>query len=224
MIIFIDDRPIRVMTIKKSQSISTTNMDVLIDAQLDVIDSDKLCGHIMIVNVVLSTIDRLFAIIKSSDLLDMQSIVLVCEDKDSIKDHIKSKFKLIKAAGGVIKNTNNEILLMYRLKKWDLPKGKLDKGESSETAAIREVEEECGVKASISDKLCTTYHTYTYKNEYILKQTKWYSMKLIDDSKMQPQAEEDIEKLEWMNQDTMRAAMTKTYSSIRYVLKKYYKQ
>ncbi len=223
MIIFINDRPIRVINTQKSQSISTTNMDVLMDAQLDVLEEKKILGHVMIVNVVFSTIDRLFAIIKSSDLLDMQSIVLVCEDKKMIKDYIKSKFKLIKAAGGVIKNDNDQILLMYRLKKWDLPKGKLDKNETSEVAALREVEEECGVKAKIIDKLCTTYHTYTYKNEYILKQTKWYAMHLIDDSKMQPQIEEDIEKLEWMNQETLRFAMTKTYSSIRYVLKKYFK-
>jgi 8-oxo-(d)GTP phosphatase len=130
---------------------------------------------------------------------------------------------VLKAAGGIVKNDFGQILMMYRLKKWDLPKGKLDKGESSRTAAIREVEEECGVKAKLGEKICTTFHTYTYKNEDILKQTKWYSMELLNDAKMKPQVEEDIEKLEWMNKSQVKSALINSYSSIRYVLKKYFR-
>ena len=110
----------------------------------------------------------------------------------------------------------------YRLKKWDLPKGKLEKNEKAKTGAVREVEEECNVEVRLEEKICTTFHTYTYKNEHILKQTKWYSMEILDDSKMKPQLEESIEKLEWMDRKQIHTALINSYSSIRYVVKRYF--
>lgn len=222
MIIFINEFVIKIIGHKKAQTLSTTEFDHLIDAQLESIKPQNLEGHVMIINVLPPTINRLFTIIKTQQLSHLQSITLISDDKDATEQLIKSQYKVLKAAGGVVKNNFGQILMMYRLKKWDLPKGKLDKGESSKVAAIREVEEECSVKAKLGDKICTTYHTYTYKNEDILKQTKWYSMDLLNDSKMKPQIEEDIEKLEWMNKNQVKAALINSYSSIRYVLKKYY--
>lgn len=222
MIIFINEFVIKIIGHKKAQTLSTTEFDHLIDAQLESIKPQNLEGHVMIINVLPPTINRLFTIIKTQQLSHLQSITLISDDKDATEQLIKSQYKVLKAAGGVVKNNFGQILMMYRLKKWDLPKGKLDNGESSKVAAIREVEEECSVKAKLGDKICTTYHTYTYKNEDILKQTKWYSMDLLNDSKMKPQIEEDIEKLEWMNKNQVKAALINSYSSIRYVLKKYY--
>jgi 8-oxo-(d)GTP phosphatase len=222
MIIFIDDRPIRVISQKKAKALTTTEFDRLIDAQLEAVRPETLKGHILIVNVIAPTITRLFAILKEEKLPDFQSITIVSENKDLTEEQIKNQYKVIKAGGGVVQNKEGEILLMLRNKKWDLPKGKLEKEETSEIGALREVEEECNVKISLGEKVCTTYHTYTQKNEFILKKTKWFSMKLIDDSKMKPQTEEGIEKLEWMNQKEVHLAMIKSYSSIRYVIGKYF--
>ena len=222
MIIFINEFILKIIGHKKAQTLSTTEFDHLIDAQFESILPLNLEGHVMIINVLSPTINRLFTIIKSSQLPHLQSITLIADDEEEMEDLIKSQYSVVKAAGGVVVNEFGQILMMYRLKTWDLPKGKLDKGESSKIAAIREVEEECGVKAKLGKKICTTFHTYTYKNEAILKQTKWYSMELIDDSKMKPQIEENIEKLEWMGKEKVKAAMINSYSSIRYVLKKYY--
>jgi 8-oxo-(d)GTP phosphatase len=222
MIIFINEYIIKIIGHKKAQTLSTTEFDHLIDAQLEAVVARNLEGHVMIINVLPPTVIRLFSIIKTQELPDLQSITLITDDKELLEDLIKLQYKVLKAAGGVVQNEFGQILMMYRLKKWDLPKGKLDKGESSRIAAIREVEEECGVKAKMGEKICTTFHTYTYKNEDILKQTKWYTMDLVDDSKMKPQEEEDIEKLEWMGKEKVKSALINSYSSIRYVLKKFY--
>ncbi|MBB6003056.1 NUDIX hydrolase [Arcicella rosea] len=222
MIIFINERPIKVVGKKKAQALTSTEFDHLIDAQLEAIKANSLQGHVLIINVLSPTISRLFSLLKNEELPNLQSITLVSENKDATETQIKSQYKLVRAAGGVVRNEEGKVLMMYRLKKWDLPKGKLDKGESFKVAAVREVEEECNVKARLDEKICTTYHTYTYKNEAILKQTKWYSMELVDDTKMKPQFEEDIEKLEWMDRKQIHTAMINSYYSIRYVLKKYF--
>jgi ADP-ribose pyrophosphatase YjhB (NUDIX family) len=222
MTIFINEFIIKIIGRKKAQTLSTSEFDHLIDAQLEAILPQNLVGHVMIINVLTPTINRLFTIIKSLQLPHLQSITLIADNKKETEELIKSQYSVVKAAGGVVQNEFGQILMMYRLKTWDLPKGKLDKGESSKVAAVREVEEECGVKAKLGNKICTTFHTYTYKNESILKQTRWYSMNLLDDSKMKPQVEEDIEKLEWMGKEKVKSALINSYSSIRYILKKYY--
>lgn len=222
MTIFINEYILKIVSQKKAQILSTTEFDHLIDAQLEAIKPENLEGHVMIINILPPTIIRLFTIIKTTELPHLHSVTLISEDKDLIEELIKSQYKVLKAAGGIVKNKEDKILMMFRLKKWDLPKGKLDKGESSKVAAIREVEEECNVKAKLEKKVCTTFHTYTYKNVDILKQTKWYAMDLLDDSNMKPQAKEGIEKLEWMDKKQTNSAMLNSYSSIRYVLKKYY--
>jgi 8-oxo-(d)GTP phosphatase len=224
MIIFINEFIIKIIGHKKAQTLSTTEFDHLIDAQFETILPLNLEGHVMIINVLTPTINRLFTIIKSLQLPHLQSITVIADNEEEMETLIKSQYSVVKAAGGIVANEFGQILMMYRLKTWDLPKGKLDKGETSKVAAIREVEEECGVKAKLDKKICTTFHTYTYKNEAILKQTKWYAMDLIDDSKMKPQIEENIEKLEWMGKEKVKSALINSYSSIRYVLKKYYQR
>lgn len=222
MLLFIDDKPVRVISSKKAKSLTTTEFDKFIDAKLEPVRQELLEGHVLIINVLLPTVSRLFAILKDVELPYFQSITLVSEDKDFIEEQIKAQYKVIKAAGGVVRNQEGKLLLMFRLKKWDLPKGKLDKGESSKIAAVREVEEECGVSVTLDKKICTTFHTYTYKNEHILKQTKWYTMDLVSDKNMKPQVEEDIEKLEWMDKKQVHTAMINSYSSIRFVIRQYF--
>jgi len=111
---------------------------------------------------------------------------------------IKKQFHFIEAAGGIIENEKGEILLMYRRKSWDLPKGKIDKEESPLEAAKREILEETGVKnLTLIDSLPSTYHIYPYKQKQALKKTYWFYFK-TDEIKTVPQADEDIELIEWV--------------------------
>ena len=132
-------------------------------------------------------------------------------------------FKIIKAGGGVVKNNKEEILFIYRLKKWDLPKGKLDKGENIKQCAKREVQEETKVKVKVGKKITSTWHTYTSKKKFILKKTTWYKMNSIDSSKMKPQKKENIEKVEWMKNTTINEILLNSYKTLNHVMKKYYK-
>jgi len=112
---------------------------------------------------------------------------------------LKNKFYFIEAAGGIIENKNNNILLMYRRGFWDLPKGKIDKGETPLEAANREIFEETGIKnLELIDSLPSTYHIYPYKQKQALKKTFWFYFK-TDQIKTVPQKEEDIELIEWVS-------------------------
>jgi len=143
---------------------------------------------------------------------------------NQVKSLFKREFKIIDAAGGVVRNNKDKALLIYRLKKWDLPKGKLDKGENFKMAAVREVEEETRIKVKIKSRITTTWHTYAIKNKPILKRNKWYLMDCLDDSEMKPQKGENIEKVSWMTEEEASTALKKSYRSIRYVMEIYQKQ
>jgi 8-oxo-(d)GTP phosphatase len=147
----------------------------------------------------------------------------VVKDKKASKEYIKSKFEIIKAAGGLVEK-GGKLLMIYRLQKWDLPKGKLDKKETPEDGAVREVEEECNIKVKLGEKICSTWHTYTRNGKGILKKTHWYQMFCEDDSELKPQIEEDIEEVRWMDAREIRQALYNSYPSIRNVFHNYYKQ
>ena len=114
------------------------------------------------------------------------------------KDFFK-KFTLIQAAGGLIRNEKDEILLIFRRGKWDLPKGKLDTGETLEECAVREVEEETGLKKiKLISPLIITYHTYHEGARFVLKESHWYSMTVRGKQTLIPQTEEDIHEIKWV--------------------------
>ncbi len=125
-------------------------------------------------------------------------------------------YTLIEAAGGVVLDLNGNYLLILRKGKWDLPKGKIEYDESPEVAAIREVEEECGIdQLSISEELPATFHTYKESGKKMLKKTHWYRMKTESTKKTIPQTEEDIEEVVWMNKAEIKSKVYKnTYGSI----------
>lgn len=127
---------------------------------------------------------------------------------------------LIEAAGGLVINEKGEYLIIYRKKKWDLPKGKLDYDESPEAAALREVKEECGVnKLSIIKPLDKTFHTYQEKNKRYLKKNHWYLMQTTGNGSLKPQIEEDIEIAEWMTVEQIRKVVfSNTYLTIKTLL------
>ena len=151
---------------------------------------------------------------------DKKNIVIVVTDCEVAFMEFQKFFKIIRAAGGIVSNKNNEKLFIYRLDKWDLPKGKIEKGEGIKTAAIREIEEECGIAdLTIQNQLQDTYHVYTFKGQLILKQTYWFELTSSFDGELVPQLEEDITKVEWLtNADIENKVLANTYASIKELL------
>ncbi len=145
---------------------------------------------------------------------------LDCDDVESCWEQFKSLYTFIEAAGGVVKNTEGKVLMIYRLEKWDLPKGKLEDGENPQEGGKREVEEECGVgNLEIRAELPSTYHTYLLKGQRILKRTYWYQMFTDDNSDLVPQHEEDINRAEWVAEEDLPQRVQDTYASIRWMMK-----
>ncbi len=153
-------------------------------------------------------------------------IIYLCSRPDQAWFNFTDRFVLIEAAGGLVVNENNDCLVIFRKKVWDLPKGKLDYDESPEQAAKREVKEECGIKKLKLDKfLLNTFHTYSEKNKFILKKTHWYSMSASSDEILIPESGEDIEKVSWMNKEKIHEiAFKNTYASIKDVFLKYFEK
>lgn len=132
-------------------------------------------------------------------------------------------FTSIKAAGGMVRNQNDEYLFIKRLGIWDLPKGKLHKKESIQSCALREVTEETGLKGlRITRELSSTFHIYTERTGIeVLKETFWFEMMCNKDQQLVPQLEEDITEVKWFNANELNIPMQNTYASIRQLLKSY---
>lgn len=145
-----------------------------------------------------------------------KNIIIISEDVDLLFAKFKSYFLFIEAAGGYVTNNKNQFLAIYRLGKWDLPKGMIENNESIINAAIREVQEECGISnLKIINELQNTYHTYSIKGQYILKCTYWFTMEYLGNEMPVPQYEEDIEKALWLPVGETKSFMSNTYDSIK---------
>jgi len=132
---------------------------------------------------------------------------------------IKDSMKLIKAAGGLVSDGSNQYLFIFRNGKWDLPKGKLDSGETAKIAAVREVEEECGIQINkVGQKICNTYHIYEMNNEPVLKKSSWYRMIALNQQKLIPQLEEGITDARWLAPGDFMMIKQNTYPLIRDLL------
>lgn len=156
------------------------------------------------------------------DLMKLQAVktLTITGDEDELWKEFQSYFTLIEAAGGVVKNNENKVLFIFRLGKWDLPKGKVDEGETHEQAALREVEEECGIgKLSITEKITTTYHTYTLKDKKILKASHWFGMTTSDNSPLKIQKEENITDARWVSPSEIAEILKDAYPSITEVMR-----
>ena len=146
--------------------------------------------------------------------------VFLHTDLAALKKAFWKKFSLVQAAGGLIKNEANEVLLIFRRGKWDLPKGKLDKGETLEQCALREVQEETGLqKVVLQSPLITTYHTYHEGARFILKESHWFTMTANGSEKLVPQTEEEIFEIKWVEKNGLKKYFPQTFPSVLDVLK-----
>lgn len=142
------------------------------------------------------------SVLSYMDLLEKNArfdqVTLYAKDAEQLFRDFCSQFNVIPAAGGLVFNDKGEALLIFRRGSWDLPKGKIDPGESPEEAAVREVQEETGLKqVSLHELIATTYHTYRHKKDgRVLKPTYWYRMSAPEQA-LTPQAEEGIEQAVW---------------------------
>jgi len=128
------------------------------------------------------------------------------------------------AAGGLVTNPQGQILWIFRRGFWDLPKGKLDEGETIQTCAVREVEEETGIKnIRLHELLKFTNHIYfdTHLNQEVVKRTYWFHMSISKEQKGIPQETEDIEKIEWHSLATAKHCLEQTYPTIIEVIEAY---
>jgi 8-oxo-dGTP pyrophosphatase MutT (NUDIX family) len=149
--------------------------------------------------------------------------VICNSDLDKLKKVFFKNFTLIEAAGGIVQNNKKELLFIYRLNKWDLPKGKMEKGESPAECALREVEEETGVtNLTIKKKAGETYHTYDQFGKHFLKITHWFYMTCSDVQKLVPQTEEDIAEIKWVATKDIKAPIANTYPSIKDILSTFF--
>ena len=128
------------------------------------------------------------------------------------------------AAGGLVTNPQGQILWIFRRGFWDLPKGKLDEGETIQTCAVREVEEETGIKnIRLHELLKFTNHIYfdTHLNQEVVKRTYWFHMTISAAQMGVPQTTEDIEKIEWHSLATAKHCLEQTYPTIIEVIEAY---
>jgi 8-oxo-dGTP pyrophosphatase MutT (NUDIX family) len=143
--------------------------------------------------------------------------------KHQVFQQFRSLFENIQAAGGIILNHNGEFLFIFRNGKWDLPKGKLETGETSEEAAIREVVEETGLSPiTIIKQVPSTFHIYPGNNgQLVLKETQWFEMNYHENAAPVVQREEGITEARWFFPEKLELIYSNTYPSIIELLREY---
>jgi hypothetical protein len=155
----------------------------------------------------------------------IKGIVLLCSDLQLAWEDFKSNFKVISASGGLVINKQLEFLFIFRGGKWDLPKGRIEKGEQIKEAALREVKEECGIsKLNLGDFLITTYHIFFQNNQNRLKETHWFQMETTTKEVLIPQLEEGITIAIFKNKEDSVRALDNSYGNIHLVFKAYYQK
>ncbi len=150
------------------------------------------------------------------------TLIIQTADLPTCWEVFSQQFKLIEAAGGLVENGQGQFLMIHRNGMWDLPKGKIEAGENPEQAALREVEEECGLRdLKLGKALIDTYHTYPLKSREILKRTYWYAMQ-SGQTALSPQLEEGIDKVVWVDRVEAERLMKRSFANIRSVFGAYF--
>ena len=149
-----------------------------------------------------------------------RKIYLMGDDPATLLKTFKSKLPVVQAGGGLVRNQSGKMLFIFRKGKWDLPKGKIDKGETLEKGAKREVKEETGVKKLELNGLAgVTYHIFKRNDKYQLKETHWFHMTTTYTGKLKPELQEDITEAKWKSPKKTEKALENSYGNIRHLLK-----
>lgn len=150
---------------------------------------------------------------------DSANFVLLTASPDKIMEDLKKRLTYIEAGGGLVRNEQGQYLFIFRHGKWDLPKGKLEPGETPPEGSLREVEEECSITVKrITEPLTPTWHAYALNGNITLKQTFWYRMEAGDYRQMKPQLAEGITEVKWFSADELDEVRKNTYDLIREVI------
>lgn len=145
--------------------------------------------------------------------------VILHHDFEALKKAFFKHFVAIEAAGGVVQNAKKEILFIYRLERWDLPKGKIEIDEKADEAAVREIEEETGVnKLVLKNLICETYHVYKAFGKTFVKTTHWFYFSTTYEGKSIAQTEENITAVKWWATKDIKIPVATIYPAIRDVL------
>jgi 8-oxo-dGTP pyrophosphatase MutT (NUDIX family) len=149
-----------------------------------------------------------------------KKIYLIGDDSVTLLETFKSKLTVVQAGGGLVRNQSGKILFIFRKGKWDLPKGKIDKGETLQEGAKREVKEETGIKKLQLNGLAgVTYHIFKRNDKYQLKETHWFFMETTYTGKLKPELQEEITKAKWKGPKKTAKALENSYGNIKYLLK-----
>jgi len=218
MKLFVNSIPVRIQKLSKKVKIS--DFDVIVNGGNKNIYVGMLLGDVLINDASIAQIDRMFKLMRRKRLQKLSSITFTVDDRESARHFVKNRFNIIKASGGVVCK-EDKVLLIFRMNRWDLPKGKLEKDESSLEGAKREVEEECNIEVTVKGKICSTWHSYSLNGKNVLKKTAWYEMTCDNDEQMKPQISEDIQAVEWKSPEELKEALFSTYPSIRYVINRH---
>lgn len=221
MLIFINDKPVRI--VEKSKVDHWDDYHTIKKGDNKMISHLDLNGDILFVDLESNELKVFLLLMHDRKFVNANSITFAVNDYKGTKKLIKRQFDIVIAAGGLVKKEDT-YLMIYRLKKWDLPKGKGEKDETPNATAIREVEEECNIKVKLKGKIGVTWHTYTRNEKRVLKKTYWYLMSCISDAKMKPQLEEGIEKVVWIDEQNLPKKLKNSYPSIVRVFEKYNKK
>ncbi|MDO4462255.1 MAG: NUDIX domain-containing protein [Bacteroidia bacterium] len=151
---------------------------------------------------------------------ELKSGCIYYHNIDLLLEQVKQCYKYIQAAGGLVENEKGEYLIINRLGKVDLPKGKQELGETPEQNALREVNEETGLSGiSLGNFICDTYHTYPLNGEIALKRTRWFSMTVDGTPSLKPQPEENIASAQWVAIGELKSLAAESYPSLQVVFK-----
>ncbi len=151
-----------------------------------------------------------------------EAVVLYTPDLGQLMEDLLSLVTVLPAGGGIIRNDEGKLLMIFRRGLWDLPKGKLEIGETIKQAAIRECQEETGlIELALIKKFKTSYHLYRDKNyARCIKKTKWYLMDYQGVDAPVPQLAESIEGIGWFSiKDALN--LSPIHLSIKNLLVKY---
>lgn len=145
-------------------------------------------------------------------------VAIICDDIQQAFDHFAEEFVWVEAAGGVVRNDSDEVVMICRNGRWDLPKGHREEGETMAECAVREVAEETGVGVlSVERLLCATIHCYNLYGKWEMKYTAWYDMSADGNIQPVPQTEEGIVSAEWVARDMIEEKIKKSFPTIKTV-------